>query len=149
MSTKILITLIALGFFAGCTKDKYTTKPQLIYKNVNTNVLNRNQTLTFTLQVTDLQGDLQDSIWVQEVVRNCPDAGFITKYKMPAFTSEKNFKGEINVCYSYGINLGCPTIQPTCPNSRNDSATFKFWIQDNKKNVSDTVSSEEVVIIQQ
>ena len=149
MNTKILVTLFAFCFFTGCSKDKYATKPQLKYKSVNTNVLNRNQTVTFTLEVTDAEGDLQDSIWVQEVVKNCPTGGGTTHYKMPEFTAVKNLKGDIQVCYSYGINLNCPDIfEPKCI-GRNDSATFKFWIQDKEKNVSDTVSSEEVVIVQQ
>lgn len=147
MSTKILVTLIAFFFLAGCSKDKYTTKPQLKYKAVNTTVLNRNETLTFILEVTDAEGDLQDSLWVQKVVKNCTGAGFTAKYKMPDFTSIKNLKGEINVCYAYGINLGCPIIQPGCPN-KNDSATFKFWIKDKANNTSDTISAEEVVILQ-
>lgn len=146
MITKILITLISFCVLAGCSKDKYTAKPQLKYKSVNTKVLNRNETLTFVLEVTDAEGDIQDSIWVQEVPRNC-SGGFTSKYKMPDFTAVKNLKGEINICYSYGVNLGCPVIPPTCQN-KNDSATFKFWIQDKAKNISDTVSSEEVVIIQ-
>ncbi len=103
--------------------------------------------MTFTLEVTDSEGDVQDTIWVQEVVRNCTGAGFTSPYRMPNFTSVKNLKGEINVCYAYGVNLGCPIIQPTCTN-KNDSATFKFWIQDKEKNTSDTISTEEVVIIQ-
>ncbi|HLL43336.1 MAG TPA: hypothetical protein VK369_09370 [Segetibacter sp.] len=145
MITKILITLISFCVLVGCSKDKYTAKPQLKYKSVNTKVLNRNETLTFVLEVTDAEGDIQDSIWVQEVPRNC-SGGFTSKYKMPDFTAVKNLKGEINICYSYGVNLGCPTITSTCQN-QNDSATFKFWIQDKAKNISDTISSEEVVII--
>ncbi|WP_018616512.1 hypothetical protein [Segetibacter koreensis] len=149
MSTKILVAFIALCFLAGCSKDKYTAKPQLKYKGVNTKVLNRDQTITFTLQVTDAEGDLQDSLWVQEIVRNCPSGGGISRYKMPDFNAIKNFKGDIEVCYSYGINLSCPPIrEPQCP-GRNDSATYRFWIQDNAKNVSDTISSDEVVIVQQ
>lgn len=147
MSTKILLTIIAFSFLFACSKNKYTTKPQLKYKSVNTRQLNRNQTLTFTLEVTDLEGDLQDSIWVQKVVRNCTGGDFTARYKMPEFTGVKDFKGEINVCFSYGVNLGCPIIQPACSN-KNDSATFKFWIQDKAKNKSDTISSEEVVIVQ-
>ena len=147
MRTKILLTLIAFCFLVACGKDKYTTKPQLKYKSVNTRQLNRNQTLTFTLEVTDAQGDLQDTIWVQEVVRNCSNGGFTSFYKMPQFTGMKDFKGEINVCYSYGLNLGCPVIQPTCGN-KNDSASFKFWIQDKARNRSDTITSDEVVIVQ-
>src|SRR5438270_5163604 len=98
MRTKILVAFIAFCFLNSYSKDKYTTRPQLKYKSVNTKVLNRNQTLTFTLQVTDAEGDLQDSMWVQEIPRNCPDAGFISKYKMPEIISVKNFEGEIDVC---------------------------------------------------
>lgn len=145
MITKILITLISFCVLVGCSKDEYTAKPQLKYKSVNTKVLNRNETLTFVLEVTDAEGDIQDSIWVQEVPRNC-SGGFTSKYKMPDFTAVKNLKGEINICYSYGVNLGCPTITSTCQ-TQNDSATFKFWIQDKAKNISDTISSEEVVLI--
>lgn len=73
----------------------------------------------------------------------------VSPYKMPDnFTSVKNLKGEIQICYSYGINLGCPgIIEPRCI-GRNDSATYRFWIQDKAKNVSDTISSEEIVVIQ-
>ena len=145
MITKILTTLISFCVLVGCSKDEYTAKPQLKYKSVNTKVLNRNETLTFVLEVTDAEGDIQDSIWVQEVPRNC-SGGFTSKYKMPDFTAVKNLKGEIKICYSYGVNLGCQTITSTCQN-QNDSATFKFWIQDKAKNISDTISSEEVVLI--
>jgi hypothetical protein len=152
MSTKILVTLIAFGILAGCTKDKFTTKPQLTFKKVNTNVVKRNDVLRFTLGVTDLEGDLQDSIWVQEKVKNCTQSGFISKYKLPTFTAVKNFSGEIEVCYTYGINPDpgsrCPSlVEPRCP-GRNDSATFRFWIQDSKKNVSDTLETPQVVIVQ-
>jgi len=147
MSTKILVAVIVFFFLAGCSKDKYTTKPQLKYKGVNTRTLNRNETLTFTLEVTDAQGDIQDSIWVQEVVKNCAESGGTARYKMPDFTAVKDLKGDIEICYAYGIGRGCPDIyEPKCP-GKNDSATYKFWIQDKAKNVSDTVTSDQVVII--
>jgi len=148
MSTKILLTIIAFSFLAGCSKDKFTTKPQLEFKNVNTNELNRNEQLRFTLQVRDAEGDIQDTLWVQEVVKNCPSAGFTTQYKVPEFTATPDFNGEIQICYAYGINLGCPIIQPTCTNNKSDSATFRFWIKDKENNVSDTISSDAVVIVQ-
>ncbi|HEX8358413.1 MAG TPA: hypothetical protein VF610_13410, partial [Segetibacter sp.] len=100
------------------------------------------------------EGDLQDSLWVEEVVRNCPSnpngtgGGFKSKYKMPNFNAVKNFKGEIEICYFYGTGPDCPPIKDagSCQ-GRNDSATFRFWIQDKAKNVSDTISSEEVVVL--
>jgi hypothetical protein len=153
MSTKILVTLIAFGFLVGCSKDKFTTKPQLTFKKVNTNVVKRNEVLRFTLGVTDLEGDLQDTVWVQKLVRNCPASGRIAAYRFPAITAVSNFSGEIEVCYTYGINPDqnsrCPSlVEPQCV-GRNDSATYRFWIQDSKKNVSDTARSTEVVIVQQ
>ncbi|HEX8277881.1 MAG TPA: hypothetical protein VF540_04270 [Segetibacter sp.] len=149
MNTKILLIIIAFGFVAGCSKDKYTSKPQLTYKKVNTKVLNRNESITFSLEVTDKEGDIQDTIWVEEVVKNCAAGGVRLRYPMPNFNSTKNLSGEIQVCFSYGVNLGCPSIkEPQCRN-RNDTAVFKFCIQDKEKNVSDTARSDQVVIVQQ
>lgn len=153
MSTKILLTIIGFVFLAGCSKDKYTSKPQLTIKKINTKEVRRNDQLRFTLQVTDAEGDIQDSIWVQEIVRNCPQGGGTTRYAIPSFSSIKDLDGEITICYTYGINNdpngNCPgLIEPRCV-GRNDSATYRFWIRDAEKNVSDTVTSDEVVIIQQ
>jgi hypothetical protein len=146
MSTKILVTIFALGILAGCAKDKFSTRPQLTYKKVNTTFLNNNETLTFTLGVTDAEGDLQDSLWVQEIVKGCSSGGFTSKYKMPDFTATKNLQGDIQICYSYGLNLGCPPITHSSCVNRNDTATFRFWMQDKAKNKSDTIVSEQVVI---
>ncbi len=87
MKTKILLCIFAIGFIAGCNKDKYTTKPQLKYKNVNTRDLKRNEFLTFTLEVTDAEGDIQDSIFIQKVSPRC--TGFTAKQKNARFYGYK------------------------------------------------------------
>src|ERR1051326_8093839 len=102
MIAKILLTVLGIVFLTACNKDKYTTNPQLKYKEVNTKTLNRNQLLIFKLEVTDAEGDIQDTIWVQKTVKNCPNGNFTEKYKIPNFTGTKNLKGEIQVCYGYG-----------------------------------------------
>jgi hypothetical protein len=147
MRTKILFTIIAFGVLAACNKDKYTSKPQLKYKSVNTTFLNTGQTLTFTLGLTDAEGDIQDSIWVQETVKGCAGGGFTSKYKMPNFTATKDLEGDIEVCYAYGINLGCPAITHSTCVTRNDTATFRFWMQDKAKNKSDTLEVKDVVVL--
>lgn len=148
MNVKILITVLGIVFLTACNKDKYTTSPQLKYKEVNTKTLNRNQLLIFTLEVTDAEGDIQDTIWVQKTVKNCSNSNFTEQYKIPNFTGTKNLKGDIRVCYAYGSNLGCPGVgEPACP-GRSDSATYKFWIQDKEKHKSDTVTSDLIVIKQ-
>jgi hypothetical protein len=145
MNTKILVTLFVLTFLAACNKDKYTSKPQLRIKSVSTKELHPGETITFKIEVTDAEGDIQDSIWVQRFVPRCSNSDFTAAYKMPTFTTTKDLKGEIQVCYGYGINLGCPILPgPGC--NSNDSTTFKFWIRDKAKNTSDTISSEQIVI---
>ncbi len=146
MRTKILVSIAAVIFLAACGKDKYTTKPQITFKKVNRTTLSRNQVIIFTLEVTDTEGDLQDSMWIQKVVPKCTGSNFTAKYKMPDFTSMKNLKGEVDICFGYGNNLGCPILSdPNC--ARNDTATFRFWLKDKGGNISDTARSPVIAII--
>lgn len=148
MTTKILIAFLGLTLITACSKDNFATKPTLKLKSINTNTLAKGDFLQVILEVTDAEGDLQDSIWIQQVVRNCSASGFISKYKFPDFPQTKNLKGDINICFAYGTNLGCPTITgPKCT-SQNDSSVFKIWIQDKAKNISDTITTDEVVVLQ-
>jgi hypothetical protein len=141
MRNTVLFSIIILSLFS-CKKDKYTTTPQLKYKSVNTKQLQRGGTLKFTLSFTDAEGDLTDSLWVQKIVRACPDksnSSFTQLYKIPAFPTSKNQSGEIIVAYEY------IQINPICP-SRNDTAVFRFVLKDKAKNKSDTVVSDQVII---
>lgn len=150
MTAKILVTIMALGLLAACSKNKYATKPQLTYKGVSSKLLSQGQQLRFTFEVTDAEGDIQDSMWVQEIVKKCPTKGFISKYPMPDFTGTKNLKGEIDVCYTYGVNSNdntCPSLFHSNCNIFNDSVTFRFVIKDKAQNTSDTISSDEIVLI--
>ena len=147
MRTKILYTLLVLFFFAACTKDKFTTKPQLKFVKFNKDIIRPGELLQITLQVTDKEGDIQDSIFVEKVEPKCPGSNFKTKYKMPTFTNIKDLNGEIQICYGYGINLGCPIMPgPFCPN-RNDTAVFRFYIRDVAGNISDTLTTPSVIIV--
>jgi hypothetical protein len=142
MKTKILFAVLVTAFLAACDKDTYQTKPQLTLRKVNTNVLSRGQDLVFTIEVTDAEGDIQDSMFIQEIVKNCANSGFTNaRYRMPQFTGTKNLKADIEVTYNYNL------VPPKCP-QRNDTATFRFWIKDNAKNMSDTLVSPTIVILQ-
>jgi hypothetical protein len=146
MKTKILLTILVVTLLAACSKDKYQTKPQLKYKKVNTQLLHPNEFLIFTIEVTDAEGDIQDSIWIEKLVPNCTASNFKSGVRMPDFTPTKDLKADIEVKYFYGIDPNYANITgPRCPR-RNDTATFRFYIKDKAKNVSDTAISEVVVI---
>ena len=145
MRNTILIAVICLAI-CGCTKNKFSTIPQLKYKSVNTNELSNGQIIQFKLSYSDAEGDLQDSIYVEKYGTNCPDSRFKQYYNMPNFPVVKNSEGEILVSYGYGVP-NYPLIQsPQCP-GKNDTCYFRFMIQDKAKNKSDTVNSETIVII--
>lgn len=138
----LLLTVVILS----CNKDKFQTKPSLTIKNINTTELRNGQFLQITLEFTDAEGDIQDSIWVQKVEPKCFGSNFTARYKIPTFPITKNLKGTFEVCYSYGSSTGCPLIQaPQCI-GKNDTCVFKFWAKDLAKNISDTVTSKKIII---
>ena len=144
-NTKMRHTIIFLIFillFCSCKKDKYTSKPQLTYKSVNTKTLKRGETLKITLGFTDAEGDLTDTIFIKKIVRFCPanKGGFIdSTHTIPSFPSGKNQSGDIIITFSYN------DLNPLC--NRNDTAVFKFVLRDKAKNKSDTATSDPIAII--
>jgi hypothetical protein len=139
---------LSLFILASCNKDKFNTKPTLKFKEVNTKVLDKGNAIRFTLNVTDEEGDLTDSLFVFKVTRNCTNSNSTAKYNIPVFPTNKKLDVDIEVGFAYRNNtLGLPSIkEPQCVN-RNDSCFFRFVIRDKQGNVSDTVNSPEIVII--
>lgn len=140
----IIITLV-LG---SCGKDKFDTKPKLKFVKVNSNTINRNDDLKIELNVTDLEGDLTDSIFVMRRVRNCAFGNRDEKYAMPVFPVKKNLNVDILVAYTYGTGGVYPGLPgPSC-GGRNDSCVFRFVVKDKAGNLSDTATTNEIVIKQ-
>lgn len=144
---RILLFLLTGLLVNSCSKDKFQTKPKLTFKSASTERLTAGSTIQFNIRFTDAEGDIQDSIWVQKVTKNCANSNFSGRYKIPTFTATKNLEGEFEICFGYGINLGCPSIrEPQCI-GQNDTCVFRFWARDLAGNVSDTISSSTVIIV--
>jgi len=147
MKAKILILFVIAIITNSCNKSKYTDKPQLFFKSVNTSVLSPNQVLTFNIEFTDAQGDVQDSLWIQKVTKNCKASDYTAGYPIPGFPESRNLKGVFNISLGYGFNLGYPPIvEPSC-NNQNDTCVFKFWAKDLAGHVSDTLSGPTIIIV--
>jgi hypothetical protein len=148
MKTKILILLALPFLFFGCKKDTYTTKPQISVKSINNKQLKPGDLLIFQIGFTDAEGDIQDTLWVQKISRVCPGsagAQFLSKNRIPDFTPIPNLKGVLEIGYSYGVSGEFQTING-CPN-RNDTCYFKFWMKDKANNRSDTITTENIVLL--
>ncbi len=149
MKTKILILLAIPVMFYACKKDTYTSKPQLSVKSINSTVLKTGDLLYFQIQFTDAEGDISDTLWVQKISRTCPSTAgvqFISKNKVPDFTPTSSLKGILEIGYGYNANIpGYSTISGC--GSKNDTAYFKFWLKDKAKNVSDTLTTDNIVLL--
>jgi hypothetical protein len=148
MKLKLLIAAGLLCLFTTCSKDKYTDAPQLEFVSVSSTVIPGGSTIVFNFKFTDKQGDIQDSIFYKRVSRVCPN-NFDTavgREVFPSIISQKNLQGDIELTLQSGTFVNPCFIPPSF--FRTDTATFKFWIRDKAKNVSDTVTSPPIVILQ-
>lgn len=143
MRTKILLTIIAFGFLLACSKNVYNTKPTLKISSVNTNVVANGGILTFDIKVTDKEGDVTDTIFVKKVrlnkrVRETIRDSFALK--IPDAPNSTNGIVRLDLDYqNYLVSAKSPV--------ENDTLLFKFALKDKAKNISDTVTSDPIVII--
>lgn len=127
---------------AACSKDNYTSTPKLTFKSVNGTVFPQSANIDFKLEVTDKEGDIQDTMWFEKNSFSCGADGYIlSPNRVPNFTSRKDLKAEINV----NLFIGAGGI-PSC-SDRDDSCYFRFWIKDKAGHTSDTVQSPTIKIL--
>lgn len=149
MKTKILILLAIPAMFYGCQKSTYTSKPQISVKSISSTTLGQGSLLLFQIQFTDAEGDIQDTLWVQKISRTCPGtpgSHFTSLNKVPDFTPTTSLKGILEIGYAYNANIpGYSTISGC--GTKNDTSYFRFWLKDKAKNVSDTLVTENIVLL--
>jgi len=145
MSTKILVAIILTGVLVACSKNVYNTKPTIKITYVNTNVVPNNGILVFKLKVTDKEGDVTDSLFVRKVRLNhriTPTIRDSFAFRLPDAPNSSDGEVEVDLSYqNYLISAKNPI--------ENDTLLFKFALKDKAKNISDTVTSEPIVILRQ
>ncbi|MEO5594695.1 MAG: hypothetical protein ABIR15_10405 [Chitinophagaceae bacterium] len=150
---KLLIAGFVLIVLLACNKDKFQTKPQIQLKSISATVVPINGDLNITLTYTDKEGDISDTLFIKKERLNKTVVATIRdsiKYKIPDFPNYD--KGEIGLALDYENNLKSAITPPPIPGSnpskpQPDTLNIKIWIHDKAGNVSDTVSTGQVVII--
>ncbi len=141
MKAKILIVAVSVMMMIACSKDKYETKPKLTFTKVNGESFYQGSNLQFSFEVTDKEGDIQDTMWLEKISYTCGADGYILSgNQVPDFTSRKDLLAEINIDLIYGSDFGGCT-------GRTDSCYFRFWIKDKAGHVSDTVESPTIKLL--
>lgn len=141
--TKAILALGIILFCLSCGKDGLQSKPTLKIKSVSSTLVPVGSDLQIKMRLTDKEGDFIDTIWVKKSTTRCTQSNFVDSflYRIPAETPRtKNFDGEVVVTFTYAIEL-----QPRC--NRPDTATFSFWMKDEKGNRSDTAKTQSIVIL--
>lgn len=139
MRYTIIFSTLLFVILSGCGKDKFDTVPKLEFTEVNTTELRIRGILQFTLSFSDKEGDISNNIYVEKTSPECPGFDFTENYTVPDFPATNNQKGEIIIYYEYN------DIAPKC--SKDETATFRFVLEDKAGNVSDTISSPPINII--
>jgi hypothetical protein len=146
MKTKILVAAIVVIFLAACGKDKYNTKPSLVFKSVSGDVVPIRGSLRFEFEVFDKEGDISDTFYIKKVRlnrRTTPTIRDSVKLRFPDVPDTKKGIIELNLTYD---NYLTSAINPGNP-PENDTLLFKFVIRDKAKNVSDTFTSNPIVVL--
>jgi hypothetical protein len=141
--TKAILAFGIILFCLSCDKESFQSKPTLKIKSVSSTVVPIGSDLQIKMRLTDKEGDFIDTIWVKKSTTRCIQSNFVDSflYRIPAETPRsKNFDGEVVVTFTYAIEL-----QPRC--NRPDTATFSFWMKDEKGNRSDTAKTQSIVIL--
>lgn len=144
---KKIIPFLFVTFLVACDKDKFETKPQIEIDSYNTKVLPPppHPELIINLKFTDKEGDLGNGSFTYIPTR-------LNRRRLPAGQeysdvtetipefSDHN-KGELE------LRLAWKDLHRS--DLENDTIMFKFVVVDREGNKSDTVQSDQIVILRQ
>lgn len=143
MTTKILVTIITLLLFIACKKNTYNTKPTLQIKSMNGNVFPNGSTLILQIQVTDKEGDVTDSLFMRRVRYNQKTRVTLRDslyFKVPDAPNSPDGIIQLELDYNNYLAAAQSPIE-------NDTIAFKFALKDKADNVSDTITTDTIVVI--
>jgi hypothetical protein len=153
MKKRIVYILAFLFVVMGCGKDRLETRPSIKIKSLNATYLDFGQELVLEIEFQDKEGDISDSIYFQKVILNqwkpAPgDTLFPEIYQQVPDYSPQKPKGIIRVRMRYTdvVAAAQPHQSGTPPTNDPDTIQLRVALQDEAKNVSDTITTEQIII---
>ena len=138
-----LMLILSMGLFA-CNKGKFKTNPSLEITGYKEKTVTRTGSLIINLRFTDKQGDLPNGAFVYIPIRlNArPLPPLIPNYDsvklvVPTFPDNSDGTFQLNLPW---INIHKSDIE-------NDTIKMRFVVVDRAGNKSDTVNSDQLVIL--
>lgn len=150
---KKIFVFFALTFLIlSCDKDKFETKPTLEVVSTSTDIVPRNGTLRVTLEFTDKEGDVTDSVIMVRQRMNIKNTILNSnpiKYAIPAHPTATKAEITLDLEYQNGLVFGFPAISIPGTNPtqyERDTMMLKFVVKDAAGNKSDTATTNVIVI---
>ena len=148
---RIFIFCSLAAIIIACSKDKFQTKPQITIKSVSSDIVPMNSGLRVTLEFTDKEGDVSDSVYFvrERLNQTAPSVLAAKVYEIPDFPNTSKGEIEVNLSYYQDITVNMPALsQPgtTPPSYQPDTMNLKFVVQDKAGNKSDTATAHVIVI---
>jgi hypothetical protein len=152
MKTSVTLAAIIVLAILGCGKDKFETVPSLSVKSVSTDVVPLNGSLKVTLEFTDKEGDVHDSIWVKKQRINLRTTATLRDslvYKIPSYPEKTRGEFEITLDFQSILSAINPPNIPGSnpPRKEPDTLNVKFAVRDKAGHISDSVSIGQIVVL--
>jgi hypothetical protein len=149
---RIFIIALALVAIVACNKDKFQTKPQVTIKSYNLTQVPFNAPLIFTLEVTDKEGDVDDSMFVirQRLNKKNTTLPSTSRFDIPTFPDKASAEFTLSYRYAFELTGGLLPIDipgtGTPAKKEVDTLIFKFVVKDKAGNRSDTTTSQPIYV---
>lgn len=150
---RALLYVMALVTVAvACNKDKLETTPSLKLKSINSSTIPVGGNLIVQFDFTDKEGDISDTIFVRKIRINkisVPTIRDSFELQVPSFPDRSRGVIELQLKYQNHLlsAINPPSSGGTPPNLHDDTLIFKFALRDRGKHISDTVTTDPIVIV--
>lgn len=150
MKTRVILAVVISLAVVACGKDKFETVPKLSVKSKSTDVVSLNENFRVTLEYTDKEGDVSDSLIIvrKRLNRRMPVTPPPSPYKIPEFPNTDKGQFEVNFRYIQDLtfNIGRIRIPGISPDQfEPDTMLLKFVARDKAGNKSDTATASVIV----
>ncbi|MDB5251424.1 MAG: hypothetical protein JWP27_593 [Flaviaesturariibacter sp.] len=134
---------------AGCKKTKVATSPSLALKETSSKEIPLNGDFEATFSFTDKEGDA-DSLYVIRRRLNLkgPETKAPLAFSVPKTGGEAEGEIETILFYVRGLTLNFNPLGPST-NRERDTLSIRYVLKDRKKNTSDTVTIDNVIVTRQ
>jgi hypothetical protein len=151
-----LLIVAALVVLMSCGKNNYQTKPQIKVKSVNTTTLPQNgdALLVTTYSFTDKEGDIKNGTftYLPVLLNKRPLSNTTIGYQpidLPIdFDIPDNSKADFELRLQRA-NIYLDIVQGAPTNDKNDTILIKAVFKDAAGNVSDTATTDKIVLLGQ